>query len=67
MAWVMFQTGEASLAKRLFQIGNDLGDPELDASRIAFFNRMVQRTLEGLLEQQKTEEKEKPSLIIKPS
>ena len=67
MAWVMYQTGEVGLAKRLFQIGNDLGDPGRDVSRIAFFNRMVQQTLEELLKQKKVDDKEKPSLIIKPS
>ena len=67
MAWVMHAKGEAGLARRLFDVGRYLEDPGRDASRVAFFSQLVQRTLEGWLKQQETEEKEKPSLIVKPT
>ena len=58
--------GDESLARRLVRIGRYLEDPERDGARIALFVEMVQRTLEAWLQEETKEEKERPSLIIKP-
>jgi len=67
MAWVLFKTGEDTLAKRLFRVGLYLEDAEKDFSRVAFFTQLVQMTFEGWLKEKKSEEKAAPSLIVKPS
>jgi hypothetical protein len=66
-AWVFYQKGLEGQARRLVHMSRYLEDPEKDSSRIAFFVELVRRGLEGTLEEKKTEEKQRPSLIVKPS
>jgi hypothetical protein len=66
-AWVFYKKGLEGQARRLAHMGRYLEDPERDGSRIAFFVELVRRGLEQKLQEKKTEEKQQPSLIVKPS
>lgn len=66
-AWVFYKKGLEGQGRRLAHMSRYLEDPEKDTSRISFFVELVRRGLEGRLEEKKTEEKQKPSLIVKPS
>jgi hypothetical protein len=66
-AWVFYKKGFEGQARRLVHMSRYLEEPERDSSKIAFFVELVRRGLEGKLEEKKTEEKQKPSLIVKPS
>jgi len=66
-AWVFHKKNFEVQARRLAHMSRYLGDPEKDASRVSFFTELVRRGMEGKLEEKKTEEKQRPSLIVKPS
>jgi hypothetical protein len=65
--WVFHKKNLEGQARRLAQMSRYLEDPEKDASRISFFVELVRRGMEGRLQEKKTEEKQTPSLIVKPS
>jgi hypothetical protein len=65
-AWVLYQQGQGSESKRMVEVSRYLADPMRDGSAIGLFVELVKKTMEDLLNRKKTEEKEKPSLIIKP-
>jgi len=66
-AWVFYRKDLEGQAGRLAQMSRYLEDPEKDASRVSFFVELVRRGMEGRLQEKKTEEKQTPSLIVKPS
>jgi hypothetical protein len=66
-AWVFYKKGLEGQARRLVHMARYLEDPEKDGSRISFFVELVRRGLEQRLQEKKTEEKQQPSLIVKPS
>jgi hypothetical protein len=66
-AWVFHKKGQDAQARRLAHMSRYLEDPEKDASRVSFFVELVRRGMEGSLQQKQTEEKQKPSLIVKPT
>ena len=65
-AWVLHQTGAQKEAKLLGRIGRYLKDQQHGDGDIPFFAEMVRKTLEGEFKEKKTEEREQPSLIVKP-
>lgn len=65
--WVFHKKDLEGQARRLAQMSRYLEDPEKDASRVSFFVELVRRGMEGRLQEKKTEEKQTPSLIVKPS
>jgi hypothetical protein len=66
-AWVFYKKGLEGQARRLAYMSRYLEDPEKDAARISFFVELVRRGLEEGIQEKKTEERQRPSLIIKPS
>lgn len=66
-AWVFHKKGLEGQARRLAYMSRYLEEPEKDAGRISFFVELVRRGLEEGIQEKKTEEKQRPSLIIKPS
>jgi hypothetical protein len=66
-AWVFYKTDREGQARRLAQMSRYLADPEKDASHVSFFVELVRRGMEEKLEEKQTEEKQKPSLIVKPT
>jgi len=66
-AWVFYKKGLEGQARRLAHMGRYLEDPAKDGSRISFFIELVRRGLEQRLQEKRTEEKQQPSLIVKPS
>ncbi len=65
-AWVFHKKGLQGQAGRLVHLCRYLGDTGRDASRVSFFVELVRTGMEGILQEKQTEEKGKPSLIIKP-
>jgi hypothetical protein len=66
-AWVFHKKGLEGQARKLARLSRYLEDPERDASRVSFFVELVRRGMEGRLQEKKTEEKQTPSLIVKPT
>jgi hypothetical protein len=66
-AWVFYKKGLEGQARRLARMSRYLEDPEKDAARVSFFVELVRRGMEGRLQEKKTEEKQTPSLIVKPT
>ncbi len=65
-AWVFYKKGLEAQARSAAHVSRYLEDPEGNAGRIPFFVELVRRGMEGMLKEKKTEEKQAPSLIVKP-
>jgi hypothetical protein len=65
--WVFHKKDLEGQARRLAQMSRYLEDPKRDASQLAFFVELVRRGMEGKLQEKKAEEKQTPSLIVKPT
>jgi hypothetical protein len=66
-AWVFHKKDLEEQARRLVHMSRYLEDEEKDAACVSFFVELVRRGMEGSLQEKKTEEKQTPSLIVKPT
>jgi hypothetical protein len=66
-AWVFYKRGLEGPSRRLVRICRYLEDPQNSAARISFFVELVRRGMEGQWKEKQAEERNRPSLIIKPA